>query len=128
MFCNSQFFSPFRNKVIHNTLEGKSTNETKIKKRIFMVLVASIGYSVFIVTLNGVADNEFLPAVLYCMGIPIPPDYSKTIIYLGFLPMVILIMMTFWFDFRTKRLTSKFKVAPEYNELRKEMNGAHHLV
>ena len=51
-----------------------------------------------------------------------PSTDSKAIIGIIILPIVLLLCITFWFDYQTKQLIISFQESPNYSELRAEKN------
>ena len=97
-------------------LECIQINQKEIKCHILGVLTVSILYSLAIVVANGLSAQGFLPAYQYCMGISITD--SKGPIYVVILPMILMFLITFWYDWRTKKLIRSFQDSPEYSDLR----------
>ena len=97
-------------------LECIQTNQKEIKSHILGVLALIILYSLAVVVSNGLSAQGFLPAYQYCMGNSI--TNSKGPIYIIILPMILMFLITFWYDWRTKQLIRSFQDSPEYSDLR----------
>ena len=77
----------------------------------------SILYSLAIVVANGLVPQGFLPAYLMCMGRS-STDYKAIVYIFIILPVILMVLITFWYDWRTKQLINSFRESPEYSDLR----------
>ena len=93
-----------------------------MRMQIICVFIACILYSVIFVLINGLSDLGISPAYSQCMGDENSFPNFKFLSLVVILPVIILVFVTFWLEYKTAKLTDEFKKSAEYQQLMNEKN------